>query len=182
MALQPTKASEYRKKKKPYLFQVNANLTILLKRVDMVAMIITGAVPLGLLDAADKFEKIRDEIKDDTTPEEAVKKLKMAGDEGEFRQFLEKFAAYVALEPKIHADLKTPVPDDAIPAEDLELLELIAIWTAHPEDEVAAPEVPNPVTFRSGQSEPDNSPAPDGESVRPATESVDRPAGEFIFH
>ncbi len=179
MALQPTKASEYRKKKKPFLFKVSDDLTILLKRVDMVSMLVTGGLPMPLLDAADKFLQVRDEIDENTPPEEAIKKLEKAGHDGEFREFLEKYAAYIALEPKI--SLSDNPPDDQLVAAEMNLLELLAIWNAYPKDEEPAVEVPVPITFRDEERTVSDSSAPASESVRESPQPLVEPRSEFKY-
>lgn len=185
MASTVTKVSEYRKKRQPYEFQVSDDLRVLIKRVDMVGLIVTGAVPMPLMNAADKFEKLRDEITDDTPPEEAIRKLEGAGEDGEFRKFLEHYAAYVVIQPKIFVPGKNQTyhdcPENAIPAEEMGLLELLAIWNAFPTDEEPAPEVAATATFPDGEREPVSSPAPNGESVQPAPKPVDDAKDEFIY-
>lgn len=185
MASTVTNAKDFRNKRKPYTFQASDELTVLVKRVDMISLMVTGAVPMPLMNAADKFEKVRDEINEDTTPEEAMQKLQEAGDDGEFRKFLEAYAAYLVIEPKIfvpkHPQTYADCPETSIPADEIGLMELLAIWNAHPEDEKPAPEVTAPVTFRDGTAEPADSVASDGESVREVPKLVDGSKDEFIY-
>lgn len=173
----PTSAKELRRRRQPFSFEVNPNLTVMIRRADMQTLIMEGLVPLNLLDASERFQKLGDKIQTGEDPMKETKPEDMA----DMVEFMRRYAIAMVVSPKL--TLEDDGREDSVPVSMLTADELMAIFNATPPgEETEAPKVTAEVAreFR-GPTKPNDVAAPQaGESVRSTAKLVDTPEAERI--
>jgi hypothetical protein len=176
----PTTASQYRRRKKPFLVQASAELTVLMRPIDMADAFFANMIPMPASGVRSKFEEMQKRMESGDmsavqemlgeTPEESAENM---------LKFLRRYAVAAVIEPVI-----VPEDDgveDHIPVTELTRYELLNIWNAEPSEKeppVVAPE--RVEEFRRPESAPDDQPALPREDVRSKAKLVDRGERETI--
>ena len=172
--LKPTAASELRRRRQPYTFQASPTLTVQLRRVDMQTLLMEGLLPLTLLDAAERFEKLGERFEKDK--DKSSSEIMQGSDPDDMKRmmdFIRHYACVVVVDPKL--TLVDDGDENSVPVDSLSSDELLAIWNAVPPEEKEVPKVTNDEAreFR-GAAEPTDVQAPQAvESVRPTPKLVD---------
>lgn len=174
-----------RRLKNTFVKEISPDLTVRMKRMDMLTLMMSGTMPLHLLEAATKFEQMENKIldlarkgEDPTEAEKALDAFKSVAPEdmAKTTEFLRYYAMAVVVEPQLvptEEDVKNE--DKQMAVTDLAADELLKIFYAVP-PEGKEPPVMTPDQAADFRREKPVSPAEaghPGEEVRPPTKFVD---------
>jgi hypothetical protein len=185
--LKPTSAADFRRRS-TFIFRVDDSLTVELKRSDMMTMLMNGAMPMPMIEAAMNFERemtaAQQKRKEQGLPLQTTAEQYGSMDKNLVNDMMTSMRHYAVLH------CMNPVmvlKDDGNPDHlDVNLLnasQLFAIFYASPEgEEKEAPVITSDEAkeFRGSPATDISDARPSGKKVRPPAELLDLPEREVI--
>jgi len=145
-----------------FFFKVNDELTVSIRKPDMMRMLLTGIFPLPLLAAADRFQELQQEIALGKIAPDQIFNSLTTEERDRFLEFLEVYVCKAVVQPQFtrNPDIEPHKADITI----LEVFEMMSIWNAEP-----------PATEKEDQ--PLKMTREEAASFRPDEQRADGPAG-----
>ena len=179
--LKPTRAQDY-VSETSFLHRASPKLVVRIRKADPLELIFGGMLSLPMLEAAEKFEKLKEGYDNAETQEERgdlTGQLIDAPEKQQLVKFAREYACKMVIEPKITMQ-DTGKPDD-LWVERLDFMELMSILNAEDPAERSTPTNQEAMEFRRPEPKPVAPPEPTGESVRDETKLIStRPERDYI--
>ena len=178
----PTSARDYRSKKKPFVLQVSAALTVLMKPIQMSDAFFQNLIPMPAAGVKEKFDQMEKKLllaqtEGDASGINQIFDEKEAGID--MLDYMRRYACAAVIDPVIV--MEDDGNEDHIPVTELSRLELMKIFNADPSGKEPPVVLPERLEeFRRSEPDPADSVAHDGEDVREAPKFLDHGDREVI--